>query len=53
MPRGLGTMVYITVFNILFKEFAYVGPLILAGEMFEGGSLSMVASYGGIVRFVY
>ena len=53
MPWGLEMTVYIIVFNILFKEFIYVGPLISMGKMFEGGSFPMVVSYGGIVRFVY
>ena len=53
IPRGFRTMVYIIIFNILFKEFTHVGPLISTGEMFEGGNLSMVVSHGGIVGFVY
>ena len=52
IPRGFRTMVYIIVFNIFFKEFIYVGLLISVGKMFEGSGLFMVASHGGIVRFV-
>ena len=52
IPRGLGTMVCIIIFNILFKEFTYVRPPISTGKTFEGGSLPMVASHRGIVGFV-
>ena len=53
IPWGFKIIICIIIFNILFKEFTYVGPLISTGEIFEGGNLSMVANHGGIVGFVY
>ena len=53
MPRSLRMIICIIIFNILFKEFTYMGPLISMGETFESNNLSMVASHGGIVCFVY
>ena len=53
IPRGFKIMVYVTVFNILFKEFIYMGPLISISKIFESGSLLIVASHKGIMYFVY
>ena len=53
IPRGFRIMVYVIIFNNLFKEFTYIGPPISTGEILEGGNLPIVASHRGIICFIY